>query len=37
MWHTDWHAMKDPRMKGLHLTTFLDDAAKCVTGAGLFS
>ena len=37
MWHTDWHAMKDPRMKGLHLITFLDDASRCVTGAGLFS
>ena len=33
MWHTDWHVMKDPRMRGLHLITFLDDA---VTGAGLF-
>ena len=36
MWHTDWHAMKDPRMKGFHLVTFLDDASRCVTGAGLF-
>ena len=36
MWHIDWHTMKDPRMKGLCLITFLDDASKCVTGAGLF-
>ena len=37
MWHTDWHTMKDPRMKGFCLITFLDDASRCVTGAGLFS
>ena len=36
MWHTDWHAMKDPRMKGLNLITCLDDASRCVTGAALF-
>lgn len=36
MWHTDWHAMKDPRMKGLNLITYLDDASRCVTGAALF-
>ena len=34
--HTDWHAMKDPRMKGLNLITYLDDASRCVTGAALF-
>ena len=32
MWHTDWHTMKDPRMKGLNLITYLDDASRCVTG-----
>ena len=36
MWHTDWHAMKDPRMKTLNLITYLDDASRCVTGAALF-
>ena len=36
MWHTDWHAMKDPRMKGLKLITYMDDASRCVTGAALF-
>ena len=36
MWHTDWHTMKDPRMKGLNLITYLDDASRCVTGAALF-
>ena len=36
MWHTDWHTMKDPRMEGLHLITYLDDASRCVTGAALF-
>ena len=36
MWHTDWHIMKDPRMKGLNLITYLDDASRCVTGAALF-
>ena len=37
MWHTDWHVMKDPRMRGLNLITYLDDASRCVTGAGLFT
>ena len=36
MWHTDWHAMKDLRMKDLNLITYLDDASRCVTGAALF-
>ena len=36
MWHTDWHAMKDPRMRELNLITYLDDASRCVTGAALF-
>ena len=36
MWHTDWHTMKDPRMEGLNLITYLDDASRCVTGAALF-
>ena len=36
MWHTDWHAMKDPRMKGLNLITYLDDSSRCVTGSALF-
>lgn len=29
--------MKDPRMKGLNLVTFLYDASRCVTGVGLFT
>ncbi len=36
MWHTDWHVMKDPRFRGLHLITYLDDASRCVTCARLF-
>ena len=36
MWHTDWHATKDPRMKDLNLITYLDNASRCVTGAALF-
>ena len=32
MWHTDWHAMKDPRFQGYHLITYLDDASRCVAG-----
>ncbi len=36
MWHTDWHAMKDSRMKGLNLITYLDDASRCVTEAEPF-
>jgi len=36
MWHTDWHAMKEPRFKGLNLITYLDDSSRCVVAAGLF-
>ena len=36
MWHADWHAMKDPRMKGMNLITYLYDASRCVTEAALF-
>ena len=36
MWHTDWHTMKDQRMKGLNLIIYLDDASRCVTEAALF-
>ncbi len=36
MWHTDWHVMKDPRMKDLNLIAYLDDAFQCITGAALF-
>ena len=36
MWHTDWHAMKDPRFQGDHLITYLDDASRCVVGAMIF-
>ena len=34
--HADWHVMKDPRFRGLHLITYLDDASRCVTCARLF-
>ena len=37
MWHVAWHVMRDPRMRGLNLVTFLDDASRCVTGVGLFT
>ena len=37
MWHTDWHVMKDPHMRDLNLITYLDNASRYVTGAGLFS
>lgn len=36
MWHTDWHNMKDARFRGMKLITYLDDASRCITGAGLF-
>ncbi len=36
MWHTDWHAMKDPRFQGYQLITYLDDASRCVVGAMIF-
>ena len=36
MWHTDWHAMKHPRFRGLNLITYLDDASGCVVAARLF-
>ena len=36
MWHVNWHTMKDPRIKGLDLIVYLDDASRCITGFGLF-
>ena len=36
MWHTDWHVMKDFRMRDLNLITYLDDASRCITGYGVF-
>ena len=36
MWHTDWHIIKDFRMRDLNLITYLDDASRCVTGYGVF-
>ena len=36
MRHTDRRVMKDPRMRGLNLITYLDDAFRCVTGVELF-
>ncbi len=36
MWHTDWHVMKDFRVRDLNLITYLDDASRCVTGYGVF-
>ncbi len=37
MWHVDWHDMKDPRLRGLNLVTFLDDSSRCVTPARTFA
>ena len=36
MWHTDWHVIKDFRMRDLNLITYMDDASRCVTGYGVF-
>lgn len=36
MWHTDWHVMKDPRLKGANLVSFLDDSSRGLMGSGLF-
>ncbi len=30
MWHVDWHIMRDPRLGGLHLVTYLDDSSRCI-------
>ena len=35
--HTDWHIMRDPRMKGLNLITYMDDSSRCVTGSALLT
>ncbi len=37
MWHVDWHTMKDPRLRGLKLVTFLDDSSRCITEARTFA
>ncbi|RNJ80201.1 MAG: hypothetical protein D9C04_02455 [Nitrosopumilus sp. B06] len=37
MWHVDWHMIKgDPRLGGMWLIAYLDDASRCVTGYGVF-
>ena len=36
MWHVDWHAIKNPRLKSLNFIAFLDDASRCITGFGVF-
>ena len=36
MWHTDWHVIRDFRMRDLNLITYMDDASRCVTGYGVF-
>ena len=36
MLHVDWHVMKDPRFRGYNLITYLDDASRCIVGAGVF-
>ena len=28
MWHVDWYTMKDPRLRGLNLIVYLDDASQ---------
>ena len=33
MWHTDWHVMKDFRVRDLNLITYLDDASRCIVPA----
>ena len=35
MWHADLYTMKEPRMKGLNLITYLDDFHMCVTSTAL--
>ena len=37
MWHVDWHDIKDPRLRGLKLVTFLDDSSRCITAARTFA
>ena len=36
MWHADLYTMKDPRMKGLNIITYMGDSSRCVTGVALF-
>ena len=36
MRHVDWYQIKNPRLKGLNLITFLDDASRCISRFGVF-
>ena len=36
MRHTDWHAIKGPRMQEVNLIPYLDDASRRIAGAALF-
>lgn len=37
MWHTDWHKMKNARLKGKWFIPYIDDCSRKVMGYGLFA
>jgi len=36
MWHTDWHVIKAPKLKGKQFISFLDDCSRTIMGYGVF-
>ena len=36
MWHTDWHEMKGPRLKGKKFLSYIDDCSRRIMGYGVF-
>ena len=36
MWHTDWHDMKDERLKGEKFLSYIDDGSRKIMGYGVF-
>jgi transposase InsO family protein len=36
LWHVDWHEMEDPRLKGMQLIVYEDDASRRIMAHGVF-
>lgn len=36
MWHTDWHIIKAPKLKGMHFISYIDDCSRKIMAYGVF-
>ena len=37
MWHTDWHVIKNKKLKGKKIIVYIDDCSRRIIGFGVFS